>query len=202
MPAVSVGADVDAEERRRRAISIFGRASGVRGTPADRFIRSCGFAGPLPPCCRFAELAYPREAKWQRHPVLVVALTGADDRIRGIQRVYLSSDAQLLAIADPIRALGPIRGAAARLAIGQPGATPGSSLIVAPSVAAAFALAGAAPHATVWAVPVQPERLALGPADRFTDAAIYHTAGGRGPAAQLAGKLAGDGIVTSLAALA
>lgn len=95
------------------ALTIWSTSTPATGTLAETYLRWRGLDLPIPESIRFAALRY----RGREYPVLVAAVTGADDRVCGIQRTYLADDGRGKAdLPTPKLSLGRVRGGAIRLA--------------------------------------------------------------------------------------
>ncbi len=100
-------------DRTADALAIWAAAVPAKGTLAETYLRWRGIDVAIPDSIRFAPLRH----RDRVYPVLVAAVTGADDRMTGIQRTYLADDGQGKAdLASPKLSLGKVRCGAIRLA--------------------------------------------------------------------------------------
>jgi hypothetical protein len=113
--------DADARQRLDRAARIWRDSGTVLGSPAANYLNSRGIENVVT-CSdlRFnADCPHPTSTldRPVRLPALVAAVRGADGRLAGVHRTYLRRDGSGKAQIDPQKAsLGPVRGAAVRLA--------------------------------------------------------------------------------------
>lgn len=117
LPTIEVAPMRDREEgdsdRTADALAIWAASVPAAGTLAETYLRWRGLDLPIPDSIRFASLT----ARRREYPVLVAAVTGADDRVCGIQRTYLADDGCGKAdMPSPKLSLGRVRGGAIRLA--------------------------------------------------------------------------------------
>lgn len=100
-------------DRTADALAIWANASPAVGTLAEAYLRWRGLDLPIPDSVRFASLRH----RGREYPVLVAAVTGADDRMTGIQRTYLADDGRGKAnLTTHKLSLGKVRCGAIRLA--------------------------------------------------------------------------------------
>ena len=100
----------------KAALSIWGEAAPITGTPAEAYLRSRGITMELPHTLRFARLRYPQEQG--RRPALVAAVCAPDGDLTGIQRTYLTDDGRKAAVPEVKLSLGRVAGGA--IQIGPP----------------------------------------------------------------------------------
>lgn len=102
-------------ERIEQARTIWRNAEPIKGTLADRYLRSRGLDLPLPESLRFARLRY--GTKGREHPCLVAVVASREGRFMGIQRTYLNADGTgKLDVKKPKLSLGQVAKGAIRLA--------------------------------------------------------------------------------------
>lgn len=100
-------------DRTADALAIWSNSSPAHGTLAETYLRYRGLDLAIPDSIRFATLRH----GGRDYPVLVAAVTGADDRMCGIQRTYLADDGRGKADLRAAKlSLGRVRGGAIRLA--------------------------------------------------------------------------------------
>lgn len=102
-------------DRTEEARAIWAASSPAAGTAAEAYLRSRALTLPIPESVRFASLPYGSRGK--EHPVLIAAVTSANDEVIGIQRTYLRADGLgKLDVEKPKLSLGRVSGGAIRLA--------------------------------------------------------------------------------------
>ena len=117
LPAVQViqPAPEPREDRLVEARVIWRGADPVRGTLAERYLRSRAITIAIPDSIRFAWLPYGKRGPL--HPCLVAAVASVDNRLIGIQRTYLNADGTGKANVPKAKlSLGGVSGGAIRLA--------------------------------------------------------------------------------------
>jgi DNA primase len=98
-----------------RAIATWRGGQPVRGTLAERYLRSRGLTLAIPDSIRFTRLRYGKRGR--EHPCLIAAVASPDNRLCGIQRTYLNADGTgKLDVEKPKLSLGRVKGGAIRLA--------------------------------------------------------------------------------------
>lgn len=125
----------------RAALSIWGEAAPIKGTPAEAYLRSRGITMGFPQTLRFARLKYPQEDG--RRPALVAAVCTPDGTLTGIQRTFLTDDGRKADVADVKLSLGRVAGGAIQLG------PPAASLIVTEGLEDGLSLAQALGR-SVW----------------------------------------------------
>ena len=100
----------------KHAIALWRQAAPATGTPAERYIRSRGYTGPIPPTIRYISDA--RHPSGGQCPVMVAAVAKAPhQKIVALHRTFLRPDGSGKAPVEPAKAsLGPVGGGAVRLA--------------------------------------------------------------------------------------
>lgn len=115
--------EAEATYRRRRiglAHDMLASALPAIGTLVERYLRSRGYSGPIPPSIQFIGMhtAYGwHEPSGQRRPVMVAAVEHVEHGFVGVSQTYLAIDGSTKASLDPPRLFtGPVAGGAVRLA--------------------------------------------------------------------------------------
>lgn len=173
---------MDRAERIRRAVAYFNMSQ-----PAAEYVRTYlgarAYQGLIPDT--FRERATARFGDAGDHPLMVcVAQNGITGSRQACQRIALNSDGSWKAdIADPKRALGPIKGAAIRL--GQ--LSPGQTLIVGEGIESSLSAMDLARsrgrNCVAWAAISAPGLRALGLAEDIRDVVIAADRGQAGESA-------------------
>ena len=141
----------EAARRARQARWCWRGARPLAGTPAERYLRSRGIAGPLPPTLRFHPACWHAPSA-RRRPALVALVEGVPTF--AVHRTYLTAEGRKIAPAEDAKLmLGATLGGAVRLRAGRGGEAP---LVVAEGIETALAVGlGAAgriePAARLWA---------------------------------------------------
>ena len=113
------------------------------GTIVETYLRSRGITIPVPRALRFKEVM--RHPSGVVAPAMAAAVQKLDGRLIGIHRTWLRSDGSGKAAVEPPKAsLGPIRGAAIRLAPAT------ERLVLAEGIETALSVAQACPALAVW----------------------------------------------------
>lgn len=102
-------------DRTEEAREIWRAAKEIQLSLAENYLRTRGLHLPIPPTLRFARLPYGK--KGPRHPCLVAAVSGPDNRLTGVQRTYLNTTGTGKAAVPKAKlSLGRVIGGAVRLA--------------------------------------------------------------------------------------
>ena len=114
--------EAEATYRRRRiglAHDMLASALPAIGTLAERYLRSRGYTGPIPPSIRFIGMhtAYGwHEPSGDRRPVMVAAVQHVENGFVGVSRTFLAIDGSAKASFDQPRLFtGPVAGGAVHL---------------------------------------------------------------------------------------
>jgi DNA primase len=117
----AVAPTVSRQDRLRAARRIWDVTCGAAGKIAERYLRNRGLNLPMPPSLRYVPLIWHEDFGWP-FPALVAGAQDVDGKFSGIQVTRLAADGRDKApIEVPRRTVGPIQGAAMRLA--PPGPT-------------------------------------------------------------------------------
>jgi len=105
----------DGPDRTDEARAIWAASVPAPGSLAETYLRSRALTLTIPESVRFTSLRY--GTRGREHPVLVAAVTSANDELIGIQRTYLRADGLgKLHVEKPKLSLGRVSGGAIRLA--------------------------------------------------------------------------------------
>jgi putative DNA primase/helicase len=109
----------DERERHRRtaaALDLWGESCPAGGTIVERYLYARGITLPAPPTIRMHGMLSHRESSEQR-PAMVGLVEHTERGPTGVHITYLAIDGSMKATIDPAkRSLGPVAGAAVRLA--------------------------------------------------------------------------------------
>jgi hypothetical protein len=110
---------VEERERQRRtgaALDLWSESYPAGGTIVERYLYSRGITLPAPTTIRVHGMLYHRESSEQR-PAMVALVEHTERGPTGVHITYLAIDGSMKATIDPAkRSLGPVAGAAVRLA--------------------------------------------------------------------------------------
>jgi DNA primase len=102
------------DHRGEEARAIWRAAEPVKGTLAERYLRTRGLHLTIPASIRFTRLRYGKSGPL--HPCLVAVVASVDNRLIGIQRTYLNADGTGKASVPKAKlSLGQVSGGAIRL---------------------------------------------------------------------------------------
>ncbi len=125
----------EAARRARQARWCWRGTQRLAGTPAERYLRGRGIAGPLPSSLRFHPACWHAPTA-RRLPALVARVDGTAGAGFAVHRTYLTPEGRKIAPPeDARRMLGATEGGAARLARGQ------GPLVVAEGIETALSVA-------------------------------------------------------------
>lgn len=103
----------DASETVEAARRIWRDAVAIGGTPAEGYLRQRAITCQIPETLRFARLRHPNGGV---HPCLVALVTRYDNKLSGIQRIFVRDDGRKADLSAVKLSLGRIAGSAIRLA--------------------------------------------------------------------------------------
>jgi DNA primase len=111
----------DKDERNRRiALRMWQNAAPARGSPVEKYLRSRGLALPPAPVLRFAPRCWNRETG-RELPAMLARVDDINGELVAVHRTWLRADGSgKAALQEPKWSLGPIGGAAVRLAPAGP----------------------------------------------------------------------------------
>jgi hypothetical protein len=106
----------DRQYRTALALDLWSESYRASGTIVERYLRSRGITLPPPATLRMHGMMYHRESNEQR-PAMIALVEHIEDGPVGVHITYLAIDGSMKATIEPAkRSLGPVSGAAVRLA--------------------------------------------------------------------------------------